>query len=68
MGKIKIGKFNIDFWKDSESPTLKGGRPEMKLDVEEVRRLRAQGLSLRQLGDHFDCSKDKIAKVLKNGH
>ncbi len=41
------------------------GRPRLTVDRQEVLRLRAQGLSLRKIGETVGISKDSVANLLK---
>ncbi len=41
------------------------GRPAREVDLEELRRLRAQGLSIRQIGRRMSIPTSTIAKRLK---
>ncbi len=42
------------------------GRPRLQLDVERIRQLREQGVSVRQIGKTCGVSKDTIRNVLSN--
>ena len=41
------------------------GRPELSVDLEEVHELRAEGLSLRAIGDQVGISHTKVAQLLR---
>ena len=46
------------------------GRPKALIEVEEVRRLRSKGLSLRQIGNQLGVSRTTVGQILKgsDGH
>jgi len=43
------------------------GRPESEVDLRELRRLRARGLSLRAIADQVGISHTKVAQLLNSG-
>lgn len=44
-----------------------GGRPKVKIDEDEIRQLRASGMSLRKIGDRFEVSYMTIVRILAKG-
>lgn len=63
--KLKIGSFHLDFWQEKKQKKAPVGRPRIKLDVDQIRQMRAAGMSLREIGRKFHVSKDTVANVLK---
>jgi hypothetical protein len=44
-----------------------GGRPRLVLDRDQMRRLRREGKSLREISDAMGLSLTTIARILKTG-
>lgn len=63
--QVKIGSLHLDAWRDSKRKNPKGGRPRIRLDTEQVRKMREEGMSLREIGKKLHVSKDTVAKALK---
>lgn len=63
--QFQIGSLHFGFWKETKRKNPKGGRPPIRLDVEQVRKMRSEGMSLREIGRELHVGKDTVAKALK---
>ena len=63
--QFKLGSFHLDFWRETQRRNPKGGRPRIRLNTEQVRKMKDEGMSLREIGRELHVSKDTVAKALK---
>lgn len=63
--QLKVGSYHLDVWRESKKKNPKGGRPRIRLNTEQVRKMREEGMSLREIGRELGVSKNTVAKALK---
>lgn len=64
--KFKIGSLNFEFWRDKPINKKKGGRPRIKVPVDEIVKLYDEGKSVRQLAEIYHVSKSTISNIVRN--